>query len=75
MKQTKQIKIMDLNPLKISKEEMEFAREEVMKIYQEDRELFDKAVAIVRQLGLGGLWRGEEASVLIVANAIKEETK
>ena len=60
----------ELNPMSMSEQDMDFAREEVQKVWANNRPVFDRAVKVVKQLGLGGLWRGSDASILIVANEI-----
>lgn len=72
-KEKEQINIDELSPYKLSTEVRVQLEKKVMNLYQTDRELYDRANKLVKQLGLGGLWRGQEACVLIVANAIKKE--
>lgn len=67
------ITIGDLNPLQMKDLEIEFCHEEAFKLWRENRKLHDKAIKVQSQLGIGGLWRGSQASLLIIAEAIKEE--
>lgn len=62
-----------INPMNLSDDEYKAFEIEVSKLLTTDRELYDKASEVVRRLGLGGLWRGYGASILIVAEAIMED--
>jgi hypothetical protein len=55
----------------MSDADMKFASQKLQEVYSSDKELFETASEVAKQLGLGGLWRGGEASILIVANAIR----
>jgi len=65
-------RISELNPLKMSDADMKFARETCSELRVNHKELLDKAQTVVDQLGYGGLWRGLEASIVIVSKAIME---
>lgn len=60
-----------LNPLSITDKMLERTSESAFLLYKEERELYDKARKIVGQIGQGGLWRGNDATLLIIAKAIK----
>jgi len=68
--ETKQIN--KTNVMNLTDEEREEFKEEVDKLFSENRNLYTDASELVNQLGLGGLWRGIDASIVLVARAMKK---
>lgn len=67
-KQTTEIK--DINPLKVSDQQLKEFDEGVFELYKNQRAVYDKARSVQAQLGYGGLWRGSGATLLILADLI-----
>ena len=65
-------KIEDINPHEVTDEQLHEFTGRVLDIFTEDRGLYDKTRKVIKQLGLSGMWRGCDATTLIVANLIKE---
>jgi len=51
------------------------AGEFVAKLYKEDKDLFDRAISLVEELGLDGLWSGVELAIMVTAKALIRERK
>ena len=60
----------ELNPFDISDKEMEKCEDIVYKLHRDDLERYNKVNEIVCRLKLGGLWRGRDASMVILIDAI-----
>ena len=59
-----------LNPMSMTNAEVDATRKMSYQLWRKDKVLFDRANAVVKQLRLFGLWRGNDAAILIVAKAI-----
>jgi len=60
--------IMEANEVE-DKEAVRFVSE----VYHEDRELYNRANEVVKQLGLDGLWRGVHLAHKVVIEALQAE--
>ena len=59
-----------LNPFDISDEDMKKCDELVYKLHRDDVERYNKVNDIVCRLKLNGLWRGRDATMVILMDAI-----
>ncbi len=46
-------------------------QERVSKLFNEDRALYDESVELANKLGLGGIWKGIDKTILTIAEFLK----
>lgn len=65
----------DLMELKDDEEVRKFAQDYCQKLYSEDRNRFSDASELIRRLGIGGLWRGIDIAIMLVAKKLQDHSK
>jgi hypothetical protein len=71
MEKTQEKKSVDI--MNLTDSEMEIASDFCNRLYKEDKALWDRSFELVKKLSLGGLWRGNDTAIMIVARTLVTE--
>jgi hypothetical protein len=58
----------NLNP---TKEQQQKAHEKVIDVFLNDKDLYNRARALQNEIGLGGLWKGTDTTLLVIIEALE----
>lgn len=62
----------EVNVMDLSDKQRNKFNKECQKLFVEERQIYDIANDLTLKLGLNGLWRGRDATIVLIAKAIKK---